>query len=157
MLDKPFPADGDGGLRAQADAVTAAVVEGVHLLGDDVGRLPQGAGEHAAVLEDGGGPLVETVGRGDAAGGDHHVGVAALVLADQVVGAAGGLEFACHGLSVVHARMGRLVIVGFMPAREGIPEIVWRSLASTVAVEEAALCGVGAKLRHQSISLEPGL
>jgi hypothetical protein len=83
--------------------------------------------------------------------------VAALVLADQVVGAAGGLEFACHGLSVLHARMGRLVIVGFMPAREGTPDIVWRSLASTVAVEEAALCGVGAKLRHQSISLEPGL
>jgi hypothetical protein len=44
-----------------------------------------------------------------------------------------------------------------MPAREGTPDNAWRSLASTGAVEEAALCGVGAKLRHQSISLEPGL
>ena len=57
---------------------------------------PEGAGEHAGVLEDGRGPFVEAVAGGDAAGGVHHVLMAALVLADQVVGAAGGLQFG-HG------------------------------------------------------------
>ena len=53
---------------------------------------PEGAGEHAGVLEDRRGPFVEAVDGGDATGGVHDVLVAALVLADQVMGAAGGLK-----------------------------------------------------------------
>ena len=81
--------------------VAAAVLEAVHLLHHHVGGLAQGAGEDAGVLEDRRGPFVEAVDGGDAAGGVHHVLVAALVLADQVVGAAGGLEAAVTGGSVV--------------------------------------------------------
>ena len=70
--------------------------ERIHLLHHHVGGLAEGAGEHAGVLEDRRGPLVEAVGGGDAAGGVDHVLMAAQVLADQVVGAAGGLEFGGH-------------------------------------------------------------
>ena len=76
----------------------AAVVERVHLLHDDVGGFAQGAGEHAGVLEDRGLPFVEAVGGGDAAGDVHDAVEAALFLADQVVGAAGGLQFGQRGV-----------------------------------------------------------
>ena len=89
-------AEAGGGLRTQGDVVAAAVRERIHLLHHHVGGLAEGAGEHAGVLEDRRGPLVEAVGGGDAAGGVDHVLMAALVLADQVVGAAGGLEFGGH-------------------------------------------------------------
>ena len=86
-------------LRAQGDRVAAAVLEAVHLLGHHVGGLPQRAGEHAGVLEDRRGPFVEAVGRGDAPGAIDHIAVAALVLADQIMRATGGLEFGSHGAS----------------------------------------------------------
>ena len=89
-------ADARGGLRAEGDGIAAAVLEAVHFLRHHVRGLSQGAGEHSCVFEDGGGPLVEAIDRGDAAGGIDHELVAALVVADQVVGAAGGLEFG-HG------------------------------------------------------------
>ncbi len=73
-------------------AVAAAVGEGVHLLGDDVGRLAQRAGEDARVLEDRSDPFVEAVEGGDTAGGIDDMLMPALFLADQVMGAADGLE-----------------------------------------------------------------
>ena len=66
-------ADAGGAFGAEGDGVAAAVVEAVHLLHDHIGGFPEGAGEDAGVLEDRGGPFVEAVGGGDAAGGVHDV------------------------------------------------------------------------------------
>ena len=41
-----------GALRTQRHRPVAAVGEGVHLLGDDIGGLPHSAGEQRGVLED---------------------------------------------------------------------------------------------------------
>src|SRR6185437_2579082 len=81
-------------LGAQRDTVAAAILEAVHLLHDHVGGLAQAAREYPGVLEDGRHPLVEAVGRGDAARGIDDVLVAPLVLADQVPRATDGLQLA---------------------------------------------------------------
>src|SRR6478609_8525252 len=60
-----------------------------HLLHHGVQGFAEGAGEDAGVLEDGRVPFVEAVSSGDATGGVHDVLMAALVLADRVMGAAG--------------------------------------------------------------------
>ena len=85
-------ADAGGAFRAKGDAVAAAVLEGVHFLGDDVGSVAEGAGEDAGFFEDGGGPFVEAVAAGEGARGVDDVGVAAPVFADEVARAADGLE-----------------------------------------------------------------
>ena len=41
------------GLRTKGNGIAPLVLEGIHLLLNDVGRLAQGAGEEASVLEDG--------------------------------------------------------------------------------------------------------
>ena len=46
------PHDAGGVLRPQRDALAAAVLESVHLLGDDVRRLAERAVEHLGELED---------------------------------------------------------------------------------------------------------
>ncbi|OQC34731.1 MAG: hypothetical protein BWX64_02729 [Acidobacteria bacterium ADurb.Bin051] len=56
-------ADRRGALRAQGEAAPAAVGEGVHLLADDVGRLPDAAGEELRLLEDRGADLPVAVER----------------------------------------------------------------------------------------------
>ena len=109
------PADAGGAFGPEGDGFAAAVVEGVHLLHHDVGGFAQGAGEDAGVLEDRGYPFVEAVGGGDTAGGVHDTVEAALFLADEVVGAAGGLQVgqrgvlgACAGL-YIGRRGGKLL------------------------------------------------
>ncbi len=89
---------GGGALGAQRELLLAALGEGVHLLGDDVGGLADAAGEQLDLLEAGGfdvavaGPLER---RGDGlADGEVDRGVGR----GQVVGALGGLEGA-HGNS----------------------------------------------------------
>ncbi len=122
-------ADAGGGLGAQRDGIAAAVLEAVHLLHHHVGGFAERAGEHAGVLEDRRGPLVEAVGGGDAAGGVDHVLMAALVLADQVVGAAGGLEF---GHCAVAGSMGCLHLAVRKLAVAAVPN------ASIVGADPAA-------------------
>jgi len=80
-----------GVLRPQSDAVAAAILEGVHLLRHDIGGIAERAGENAGVLEDRRRPFLGAVERGDPAGGVDDVRVAALIVADQVTGAANGL------------------------------------------------------------------
>ena len=75
-------------------------LEACHLLHHHIGCLTEGAGEDAGVLEDGGLPFVEAVRGGDAAGDVHDAMEATLFVADQVVGAAGGLQTVNEGSSV---------------------------------------------------------
>ena len=62
-----FRAQGEG--LALLGGGAAAVLPGVHLLGDDVGLLAHGAGEELGLLEDGRADLAEVVGVEDVAGG----------------------------------------------------------------------------------------
>ncbi len=90
------PANAGRRLRAQRDRIAASILEAVHFLGHHVGGLAQGAREHTGVLENRGAPLVEAIERGDPSGGIDHVLMPALVLADQVMGAARRLKFVWH-------------------------------------------------------------
>ena len=97
-------ADAGGAFRSQREQIAATVIEDIHLLRDDVGGFAQGAGEDAGVLEDRGHPFVKAIIAGNAAGDVRHTVEAALFLADQVVGAAGGLQggqLVGHGWSLV--------------------------------------------------------
>ena len=82
-------ADGRGAFGTQGDAIAAAVVEGVHLLFDDVGAFAHGADEQVGVLEGRGinAPIAEAVGD------VHRLGLdvtPVFLLAGQVVGSAAG-------------------------------------------------------------------
>ena len=46
------PADGSSALRLEGDAVTAAVIEGIHLFFDDVRTFPDAAREKPGIFED---------------------------------------------------------------------------------------------------------
>ena len=85
-------AQAGGGFRPQGDRFTAAIVKGVHFLGDDIRGFAKGARKNAGIFEDRHDPLVETVTGGDPAGGFGDMVMAALIFANQVVRAAGGLE-----------------------------------------------------------------
>ena len=78
--------DAGGAFGAEGEAVAAAVLEAVHFLGDDIGGFAQGAGEDGGVFKDRGLPFLKPVKRRDAACGVDDVGVAALILADQILG-----------------------------------------------------------------------
>ena len=89
---------GDAGrvLGTQRDLVAAAVPEGVHLPGDHVGRLAQGAPEHLGELEDGGGDLGEPVAFRPRPRRVDDVALPPAVLGRYVVGAADRPQ-AAHG------------------------------------------------------------
>jgi hypothetical protein len=89
-------ADAGGVLGAQRDRIAAAILEGIHLLRDDVGGVAEAAGEDARVLEDRRRPFLEAIERGDAPRGVGDVVVPAELLADEVAGATDGLERAGH-------------------------------------------------------------
>ena len=74
-------------LGPQAELVAAAVLEDVHLLGDDVGGVAQRAGEDFQMLEDGGRDLAIAVAAGKLAAGLGDHPMAAEILAQEVVGA----------------------------------------------------------------------
>jgi hypothetical protein len=72
-------ADAGSAFRAQGQAFTAAIGKAVHLLGDDVRGLSQGAGEDGGLLKDRCCPLVESVKAGGAARGLDDVAVTAMI------------------------------------------------------------------------------
>ena len=79
-------------LRAQGDAVSAAVLERIHLLGHDVGGIAQGTREDLRELEDRRRYLGEPVARGNLAGRLLHVAVAQHFPGQDVAGAADRLQ-----------------------------------------------------------------
>jgi hypothetical protein len=84
--------DAGGVLRPQHDVLPALVGEGVHLLGDDVGRVAEAALEDVDELEDRRDDLREAVERSGGARRLRHLAVAAHVLAENVVRAPDGLK-----------------------------------------------------------------
>ena len=92
-------ADAGGGFGAQRERFAASVGEGIHLLCHHIGGFAERAGEYAGIFEDGSAPFLEAVEQGDAAGGVDDVLMAAMVFADQVTGAADGLEFVSRARS----------------------------------------------------------
>jgi hypothetical protein len=83
-------------LRAQRHRAAARVLEGEHLLADDVGRLADAAGEEPGVLEGRGlDPPVAGAAEELARVGDHPL-ASLLLLGEDVEGAAGRLEAGGH-------------------------------------------------------------
>ena len=84
--------DSRGAFRPQRDVVAAAILEAVHLLGDDVGGVAKRALEDLGELEDGGRYLEEPVALGQGMGDGQHVPVAATLVGQNVVGPADRLQ-----------------------------------------------------------------
>ncbi len=84
--------DAGGIFRPQRDLLAAAVGEGVHFLGDDVGRLADGPREHLGKLEDRRRDLLIPVALGDAARRVNDSAMSTLLFRQEILGAAHRLQ-----------------------------------------------------------------
>ena len=102
---------GDAGSEfgAQRQRIAAAILEGVHLLRDDVAGLAHRAGEHAGRLEDRNLEPLETIEPPDAIERVEHGRETPLLVAENVLGAPdalGGFD-TCHFARVSRAMTGK--------------------------------------------------
>ena len=95
-------ADGGGALGAQRHLLPTAVLEAVHLLRDDVRLLPDGPREETGIFEEGRVDAAVAGGLRGRGGDGGDVGPVALVLGQDVGGAAGGLVH--DGMPLARAR-----------------------------------------------------
>ena len=77
--------DAGGEFRAQRQRIAAAVLEGVHFLRDDIGRLAERAREHRGRLEHGQLDALEAIESADAVERVDDAGKAALVITEDVL------------------------------------------------------------------------
>src|SRR4029079_17127115 len=96
-----------GPLRPQGEAAPALVLEGEHLLADDVGRLADAALEEVGVLEDRRRDRLVAGAGEDLGGGAFEAAPGARLLGKDVEGPAGGLGLARHGPPNAPASRGR--------------------------------------------------
>ena len=96
-------ADARRPLRLQRECAAAAILEGVHLLRDDVALRPGGVGEDAQLLDDRRLDAVVVEEPSDALSGVAHVAPDGLVLGQYVVHASWGLKVG-HRLARPSAR-----------------------------------------------------
>src|SRR4029453_12125680 len=131
------PDDPGGQLRAQGAGAAALVGEAVHLLLDDVGGLPDPAGEHGRVLEDG---RLDRLVAGQAGLLEHDpldLGPGPRGRRQVVEGALGGLEAAAHARipcrNGLVARSRPTVVVGPWPGRTRVSSARGRNRAAREA------------------------
>ena len=114
------PNDARGGLRAQRDRAAALVLEGVHLLGDDVGRLADAAREDLGVLEQRRVDRLVAVAREELLGDARQVLPCPRGRGQHVGGAFGCAGVHAHGAVQPFAGVGRQA-ASVPRARRGVP------------------------------------